>query len=184
MDMRDDVNFIESEHQKHHPPMYCVNCDVRMMFILTGRLAQKYLCGMCSYTVDPNESSINNNNNNNNNDDDDDDDNESNEFYSKHKDALRSVDDDNDVVGGKSNNNYSSMIVQSNSDNSRQVSKTEERRPRRTGQRIQQQQLGEDDWAYHELKRDIEADGQRHVVEINDFDNNASRVNKIKRPVS
>jgi hypothetical protein len=176
--MRDDVNFIESgqQNQKHHPPLYCVNCDVRMMFILTGRLAQKYLCGMCGYTVDPNESSINNNN---------DDNNESNEFYSKHKDALRSVDDDDDIVAGRSSsNNYNSMVLQANNDNSRSSSlKSSARKPKMTSQRQQHEQLSNDEWAYRDLKRDIEADGQRHVVEIND-NSNGSRLNKIRRPVN
>jgi hypothetical protein len=150
MPNNNNVHFIQTNsgnyRSSNHPPLYCKICGVRMMFILTGKLAQKYLCGMCGYTVDPNESD-----NDDGDNEESDDDNE--EFYSKHKDVLRSVDDDNDIVGEKSYNSYNSMIVQSNSDdnNSRPVSRTEERQPRRTRQRVQQQyqQLG-DDWAYHE----------------------------------
>jgi hypothetical protein len=176
-----NVHFIETNSGKYHnssnnhPPLYCKICGVRMMFILTGKLAQKYLCGMCGYTVDPNES----------NDNDEDDDNS--EFYSKHKDALRSVDDDNDVIGGKSNNKYDSMIVQSTYQQYQEERKRtgENRQPRMTRQRQQQQyqQLGEDDWSYNELKRDIEADGQRHVVEINNNSSSDNRkLNRIARP--
>ena len=175
MPKNNNVNFIESKSNTTHPPLYCKICDVRMMFMLTGKVAQKYLCGMCGYTVDPNESS------NESEDDEDEDD----EFYSKYEDGLRSVDDDNDDVVGRQDNRYESMIVQSNNDSFKQSSIKEESRrpPQMTSQRQQYQQQVNDDWAYQDLKRDIEADGQRRIIEIYDnFTSNNLKVNRITRP--
>jgi len=68
------------------------------------------------------------------------------------------------------------------------------RHPTMTSQR--QQQHSADDWAYNELKHDIEADSYRYVVEITDIDNDNnsvinnsngkyhSRINRITRPNS
>lgn len=121
-------------------------------------------CGTCGYTVNSSES----------------------EHYSKHTDGHRSVDDDNDNVGADSSK-YDSMLVQSNNnDYCRQAPKAEEnRRPQMTSQRQQyQQQQYSENWAYQDLKRDIEADGQRRVIEINDPNDNNPRFNKIKRPTT
>ena len=74
------------------------------------------------------------------------------------------------------------MLVQS--DNVREISTTEKRQPQMTSQRQQYQQYS-DDWAYKDLKRDIEADGQRHVVEITDNALSDNRkLKRITRPVN
>ena len=66
-----NVDFIDSSSPSNnnnalHPPLYCRICDVLMMFMLNGKFANKYFCGMCGMTEDPEES----------------------EFYAKHKDRI------------------------------------------------------------------------------------------------
>jgi hypothetical protein len=151
-----------------------------MMFMLNGKFANKYFCGMCGMTEDPEES----------------------EFYSKHGDQLRSLDDDDD--SGNSNGNiigskYDEMIVQSRGDYSSSFSQASERQPQMTNQRrkqsstygLPQNENNNDDWAVKELRRDLEANGSYQVVKIMDnIDNNIitttgnekyhSRINRIE----
>ena len=183
-----NVNFIDSSSPSNndalHPPLYCRICDVLMMFMLSGKFVNKYFCGMCGMTEDPEES----------------------EFYAKHKDELRSLDDDDDSGGGNGirKYRYEDMIVQSKGDHSPSFSQASERQVRMTSQRQRMQssststhrvsQEDNDDWTSMELKRDLEANGMRQVVRIMDIDNNAntinnnkgkynsSRINKIERP--
>ena len=116
-----NVNFIDSfDNALPHPPLYCRICDVLMMYMLNGKFANKYFCGMCGMTEDPEES----------------------EFYSKHGDQLRSLDDD-DGSGNSSNGNiigskYDEMIVQSRGDYSSSFSQASERQPQMTNQRRKQ----------------------------------------------
>jgi hypothetical protein len=163
---RSNVNFIDSfDNALLHPQLYCRTCDILMMFMLNGKFANKYFCGMCGVTEDPEES----------------------EFYSKHVDQLRSVDDDdgsNNGGGGVSKYRYEDMIVQSKGNNQQQSSMQQksERQPQMTNQRQKQSsprhgltQDGsnnddDDDWASKELKRDLEANGIRQVVTIMDID--------------
>jgi hypothetical protein len=168
-DSSSNVNFIDSfdDNTSLHPQLYCRICDVLMMFMLNGKFANKYFCGMCGVTEDPEES----------------------EFYSKHVDQLRSVDDDdgnssNNGGGGVSKYRYEDMIVQSKGNNQQQSSMQQksERQPQMTNQRQKQSsprhgltQDGsnnddDDDWASKELKRDLEANGIRQVVTIMDID--------------
>jgi hypothetical protein len=189
-----NVSFIDSSSDNAllHPQLYCRICDVLMMFMLNGKFANKYFCGMCGVTEDPEES----------------------EFYSKHVDQLRSVDDDdgsNNGGGAVSKYRYEDMIVQSKGNNQQQSSMQQksERQPQMTNQRQKQSspQHGltqdgsiinnnnDDDWASSELKRDLEANGSYNVVKIMDIDNTVtittgnekkyqyhSKSNRIERP--
>jgi hypothetical protein len=188
-----NVSFIDSSSDNAllHPQLYCRICDILMMFMLNGKFANKYFCGNCGMTEDPEES----------------------EFYSKHVDQLRSVDDDdgsNIGGGGVSKYRYEDMIVQSKGNNQQQQSSMQqksERQPQMTNQRKRQSspQHGltqdgsnnnDDDWASKELKRDLEANGSYNVVKIMDIDNTVttittgnekkyqyhSKINRIERP--
>jgi hypothetical protein len=189
-DSSSNVNFIDSfdDNALLHPQLYCRICDILMMFMLNGKFANKYFCGNCGMTEDPEES----------------------EFYSKHVDQLRSVDDDDGNNGGGevSKYRYEDMIVQSKGNNQQQSSMQQksERQPQITNQRKRQSspQHGltqdgsdnnDDDWASRELKRDLEANGSYNVVKIMDIDNTVtittgsekkyqyhSKINRIERP--
>jgi hypothetical protein len=157
--------------------------------MLNGKFANKYFCGMCGVTEDPEES----------------------EFYSKHVDQLRSVDDDdgsNNGGGGISKYRYEDMIVQSKGNNQQQSSMQQksERQPQMTNQRQKQSSThglqqedgnNDEDWASKELKRDLESNGYYQVVKIMNIDNNSisntavtdvdndryhQKINKITRP--
>jgi hypothetical protein len=189
-DSSSNVNFIDSfdDNTSLHPQLYCRICDVLMMFMLSGKFANKYFCGMCGMTEDPEES----------------------EFYAKHGDQLRSVDDD-DGNSNSSNNGYryDDMIVQQSKGNQQQQSSMQqnnERRAKITSQRqkqssstydeLPQSENNNDDWASRELKRDLEANGSYNVVKIMDIDNTVttittgnekkyqyhSKINRIERP--
>ena len=183
-----DVNYIDSSGNALHPPLYCRICDVLMMFMLNGKFANKYFCGNCGMTEDPEES----------------------EFYAKHGDQLRSVDDDD---GGSNNGGeiskyrYEDMIVQSKGDHSSSsFSQASKRQPQMTNERqkrqsststygLPQSENNNEDWASKELKRDLEANGIRQVVRIMDIDDitttythgnddryHHQRINRITRP--
>jgi hypothetical protein len=180
---RNDVNYIDSSGNALHPPLYCRICDVLMMFMLNGKFANKYFCGMCGMTEDPEES----------------------EFYAKHGDQLRSLDDDDDSCNSNNGNiigsKYDEMIVQSRGDySSSSFSQASERQPQMTNQRrkqsstygLPQNENNDDDWAAKELRRDLEANGIRQVVRImdniddititTDDEKYHNKINRIERP--